>query len=227
MNLNGYCNPWGGAGGDLCLPGKYKPLPATCQGALTDGYLPSTCDRDCIEERCRGDDLCVGYTWDKSGKRAKLKAKITSTSGSGNYECHKKLQLPSFDLRNDKAYCEPWGGAGGDLCSGKNYSPLPATCKDASNGYLPIACGRVCVEARCHKDVKCVGYTWNGSRGKLKAAITGATANGAYKCYQKPRLDPEEVAKKVKPIYRFSDNAGDYCFPDDWSLKASLLWVLA
>ena len=91
-NNDGYCQPWGNQGGDLC---RDEPaLSPACDGANNDAYLPITCDEDCVKILCHNEPKCKGYTWKKALGQGKLKSTISSVYGENNgYKCIVKGHL--------------------------------------------------------------------------------------------------------------------------------------
>jgi len=99
----GYCTPWGGGGGDLCRGVQPQPKGYQQCNDVDADFYHKNCNRSCMDEKCasfghRGDtggteDLCKGYTWDKTQNRGKLKSTIGGLTNDSRYECNMKITL--------------------------------------------------------------------------------------------------------------------------------------
>lgn len=85
---DGYCQPWGNGGGDLC---REEPGLPACREVDNFYYLPKTCDEKCVNHLCTKEPKCAGYTWKKNPGRGKLKSTISSVyGGNTGYKCFVK-----------------------------------------------------------------------------------------------------------------------------------------
>jgi len=99
----GYCTPWGGGGGDLCRGKQPQPKGYHACNDVDADFYHKNCNRRCMDEKCasfghQGDtggteDLCKGYTWDKTKNRGKLKSTIGGLTNDSRYECNMKIDL--------------------------------------------------------------------------------------------------------------------------------------
>jgi hypothetical protein len=94
----GWCEPWSNAG-DLCRPPSLAALSGTCKGVDSSRYyLPAECDRTCASSLCDSDINCVGYTYDSTTQKYKLKSAITHVQASSSYKCFRKTSIPDKTL---------------------------------------------------------------------------------------------------------------------------------
>ena len=199
----GYCQPWGSGGGDLCR--EEKTL-AACSGYDGLYYLPYKSQAE-VATKCLEEPKCKGFTWDTNLKKGKLKSRIDSVYGSNRrWNCFKKQEgvgspLNSFDnllaTNGNQGYCQPWGNQGGDLC---RVEKTLAVCSGYDGSYYLPYKSEAEVASKCLEEPKCKGFTWDTElgKGKLKSTVNSVyDSNRRWQCFKKQEVSNQKCGGAV------------------------------
>ena len=86
----GYCQPWGNQGGDLC---REEKMLAVCSGYDGSYYLPYKSEAE-VARKCLEEPKCKGFTWDTTLGKGKLKSTVNSVYDSNRrWQCFKKQEV--------------------------------------------------------------------------------------------------------------------------------------